>query len=354
MRALVLSGGSGLRCRPFTHSMPKQLIPIANKPVLHYVIENIRDLGITDIGLVVGLWEREIAESIGDGSRFGVRVTYLRQEAPLGLAHAVQVGRPFLGDDDFLLHLGDNFLAEGIAEVAADFAARRPPAQLLLHKVADPSSYGVAEVNADGSVRRLVEKPAQPRTDLAVVGVYFLTPDIHAAIDAIRPSSRGELEITDAIQWLIDHGARVTSREYGGFWKDVGRIGDILACNRRVLDGLRPAVRGQVDRESMLHGQVVVEDGARVLRSRVDGPVIIGAGTVVEDSWIGPGTSVGRDCVIHNSGIQESLLLDGAQITGVRGAGESLIGRRASIRRIAANTVAHRLMLGDDTTVEVP
>jgi glucose-1-phosphate thymidylyltransferase len=333
--------------------MPKQLIPVANKPVLEYVIENIRDTGVTEVGIVVGHREPEISAAVGDGSRFGVDITYIRQEQPLGLAHAVRLARPFLGAEDFVLYLGDNFLAEGVVEIAADFSARRPAAQLVLHKVADPSAYGVAEIDADGSVRRLVEKPSQPRSDLAVVGVYFFTPAVHKAVDAIGPSARGELEITDAIQWLVDQGAEVAAREYGGFWRDVGRIDDILSCNRRQLDALRPAVRGRVDPASELHGQVVIEDGARVVRSRIDGPALVGAATVVEDSWIGPGTSLGCGCVVRASRLSESVVMDGARICEVSGVRGSIVGRRATVGTVARGEPGHRLVVGDDVRVEI-
>jgi len=331
VKALVLAGGSGMRLRPFSYSMPKQLIPVANKPVLEHVIENIRNAGVTDICLVVGDWEEQISQAIGDGSRFAARITYLRQDRPLGLAHAVKLARPFLGDDDFVMYLGDNILPEGITEMAAAFAATRPAAQVLVHKVPDPRAFGVAEVDADGTVRGLVEKPAQPRSDLAVIGVYFFTSAIHDAVEAIVPSARGELEITDAIQWLLTRGAIVSAREYGGFWKDTGLAEDILECNRRLLANLRTCVAGHVDDVSELSGTVVIGKGARVVRSKIEGPVIIGEGTLIEDSQIGPSTSVGRDCLLRETHLADSVVLDGATITVACGLQGSLIGSSATV-----------------------
>jgi glucose-1-phosphate thymidylyltransferase len=351
MKALVLSGGSGVRLRPLTYSMPKQLIPVANRPVLEHVIRGIRDLGVTEVGVVVGGWVAAIRAAIGDGAGLGVRVTYLPQERPLGLAHAVRLARPYLGDDDFVMYLGDNLLPDGVVEPAGDFRRHRPAAQLLLHKVSDPSAYGVAEVNPDGSLRGLVEKPARPRSDLAVVGVYFFTRAIHDAVDAIGPSARGELEITDAIQWLLTRGDEVAVREHSGFWSDVGTPQDVLTCNRRLLGDLRARVDGQVDRDSVLRGRVVVECGARVLRSRIDGPAIIGAGTLVEDSRIGPGTALGSDCVLRATDIADSVVLDGAGIRGVGGLRGCLIGRSASIAPGGRQQPGTRLVVGDHARI---
>lgn len=353
MKALVLSGGSGVRFRPFTYSMPKQLIPIANKPVLEYVIADIRRLGVTEICLVVGEWQDAIFAAIGDGARFGANITYIRQDQPLGLAHAVRIARPFLRGDDFVMYLGDNILTEGVAQIAAEFRRRRPAAELVLHKVADPSAYGVAEVDAGGSVRRLTEKPARPRSDLAVVGVYFFTAAIHEAVGAIAPSARGELEITDAIEWLITQGADVVAREFAGFWRDVGQADHALECNRRLLGDLRPAIAGLVDTASEVRGPVVIAPGARVVRSRIDGPVIVGTGTLVEDSWIGPGTAVGSDCVLRATDLSDSIVLDGAHIRTARGLHGSLIGRCATVGPGEPAESGHRLVVGDHARIEI-
>ncbi|GGT35552.1 glucose-1-phosphate thymidylyltransferase [Streptomyces chromofuscus] len=353
MKALVLAGGSGTRLRPFSYSMPKQLIPIANTPVLEYVLRNILDLGVREIGVVVGDRAPEIQGTIGDGSRFGARLTYIRQEAPLGLAHTVAIARDFLGDDDFVMYLGDNMLPEGITQVAEEFAAHRPAAHVVVHKVADPRAFGVAELGPGGEVLRLVEKPEQPRSDLALIGVYFFTAAIHEAVRAIEPSARGELEITDAVQWLVAAGADVRAGRYEGYWKDTGNVEDVLECNQHVLSGLRHSVAGEVDGASELAGPVVVEAGARIVRSRVEGPVIIGAGTVVEDSHIGPHTSVGRACAITGSRLGYSIALDGASVTGVQGLRSSVIGRSASVGTTGQSTDPYRLVVGDHTRVEV-
>ncbi|GAB3959129.1 glucose-1-phosphate thymidylyltransferase [Streptomyces sparsus] len=349
MKALVLSGGSGTRLRPFSYSMPKQLIPIVNKPVLEHVLENIAALGVTDVGIIVGDWAPQIAEVIGDGSRLGVRVTYIPQDKPLGLAHCVTLARPFLGDDDFVMYLGDNMLPDGVSAIAEDFTANRPDAQVVVHKVADPRAFGVAELGPDGRVERLVEKPQQPRSDLAMIGVYFFTAAIHRAVDAIEPSARGELEITDAVQWLVETGARVKASEYDGYWKDTGRAEDVLECNRRLLDSLRPGIVGEVDNRSELDGLVLVEAGARVVRSRIEGPAIIGAGSVIENSHVGPGTSIGRDCVVRDTRLADSIVLDGASICDVPGLHGSLIGRGATV---GASAQA-KLVIGDHTRIEV-
>ncbi|WP_213451343.1 glucose-1-phosphate thymidylyltransferase [Rhizomonospora bruguierae] len=347
MKALILAGGSGVRFRPFTYWLPKQLMPVANRPVLEYAIGNVRDLGVAEVGVVVGEWEDAIRDALGDGARHGLRITYLRQERPLGLAHAVRLARPFLGGDDFVMYLGDNLLPDGVAAAAEEFRGRRPAAQLLLRRVPAPSEFGVAEVDPGGVVRGLVEKPARPRSDLAVIGVYFFTAAIHKATEAIEPSARGELEITDAIQWLIDRGAGVLAHEYHGFWQDVGRVEDLLAGNRRLLTGLRPAVAGRVDAASRLRGRVVVGRGARVVRSHIEGPVIIGPGTLVEDSRIGAATSVGRDCVVRAAELSDSVVLDGARVEAVRGLRESVIGQHATVRPVHDDQPGRRRFAGD-------
>ncbi|MEU4209721.1 glucose-1-phosphate thymidylyltransferase [Streptomyces sp. NPDC026206] len=350
MKALVLSGGTGTRLRPISHSMPKQLIPIANKPVLEHVLGNIRDLGITEVGVVVGTQLRAISAALGDGSAHGVRLTYLPQDEPLGLAHCVRLARDFLGDDDFVMYLGDNMLPEGVQGLADRFRTTRPAAQVVVHKVPDPSACGVAEVAADGTVLRLVEKPAHPLTDLAMVGVYFFTPAIHEAVAAIGPSARGELEITDAIQWMVERGDDIRAVEYTGYWMDTGRIEDVLECNRELLRGLRRSVTGQVDGASEITGPVVVEAGARVVRSRIEGPAVIGAGTLVEDSRVGPHTSIGDDCVLRATDLADSIVLDGASVCRVRGVRGSVIGRSADVD---SATTHHRLVVGDHTRIEV-
>ncbi|MEH6376097.1 glucose-1-phosphate thymidylyltransferase [Streptomyces sp. KLMMK] len=357
MKALVLSGGEGTRLRPFTYSMAKQLVPVANKPVLVHCLENLRDIGIEDVGVIVGGHAAQIEATVGDGSRLGLRLTYIRQEAPLGLAHCVALAADFLGDDDFVMYLGDNVLADGIAEAAEAFHERRPDAQVLVTKVADPRQYGVAEVDADSKVLALVEKPSAPRSDLAVIGVYFFTAAVHEAVRAIEPSARGELEITDAIQHLVDAGRTVTAREYEGYWKDTGKIDDLLECNREILarTGGTAADRegAEVDAESILQGPVVLGPGARVVRSKLTGPLVIGAGSVVTDSNVGPYTAVGRDCVLEDSGVEDSIILEGAAIKNVRDLQSCVIGRWAEVRKPVTAASGSRLIIGDHTRAEV-
>jgi glucose-1-phosphate thymidylyltransferase len=353
MKALVLSGGSGTRLRPFSYSMPKQLIPVANKPVLEHVLENIRHLGVTDIGIIVGDRASDISQVLGDGTRFGARITYIRQDEPLGLAHCVRLARSFLGEDDFVMYLGDNMLPQGVEDLAADFHKHGPAAQVVVRKVADPRAFGVAELGPDGTVVRLVEKPERPASDLALVGVYFFTSAIHEAVDAIEPSARGELEITDAIQWLVTQGADVRAGEYDGYWKDTGRVEDVLECNRWLLARLAPRIAGDVDATSEIVGPVVIEAGARVVRSRIAGPAIIGAHTVVEDSHIGPDSAIGEHCLLRATRLADSIVMAGATITQVPGLAGSLIGRAASIGPSAHVDAHHRLVVGDHTRVEV-
>ena len=278
VKALVLSGGSGTRLRPITHTSAKQLLPVANKPVLFYGLEAIRDVGIKDVGIVVGETAPAIREAIGDGSAFGLNVTYISQEAPLGLAHAVLVSRDYLGNDDFVMYLGDNFIVGGINSLVDQFRSGRPDAQIMLTKVPDPRQFGVAELDASGRVIRLEEKPKHPKSELALVGVYMFSPLVHEAVRHLKPSWRNELEITEAIQWLIDKGADVRSVVISGYWKDTGNVADMLEVNRMVLEGLEPKQQGTADAATELIGRVVLEDGVRVTGSRIVGPVIIGAG----------------------------------------------------------------------------
>src|SRR6516164_11647971 len=264
MKALVLAGGAGTRLRPITHTSAKQLLPVANKPVLFYGLEAIRDAGITDVGLVVGDTEAAIRSAVGDGAVFRLRTTYSRQQAPLGLAHAVLIARDFLGEDDFVMYLGDNFIVGGITALVDEFANTRPDAQIMLTRVTDPRQFGVAELNSAGEVTGLVEKPEHPRSDLALVGVYIFTAAIHEAVRHLKPAWRGELEITEAIQWLLDHDRKVRSTFITGYWKDTGNVADMLEVNRMVLEGIEPRVRGSVDDASEVIGRVVIEAGAQV------------------------------------------------------------------------------------------
>ena len=353
MKALVLSGGAGTRLRPITHTSAKQLVPVANKPVLFYGLEAIRDAGVTDVGIIVGDTAAEIEAAVGDGSELGIRVTYIRQDAPLGLAHCVLIAQDFLGDDDFVMYLGDNFIIGGITELVDEFRAGTYDAQILLTKVDNPSQFGVAELGPNGGVTTLVEKPKEPRSDLALVGVYMFRPVVHDAVRAIKPSARGELEITDALQWLIDEGRDVRPHLVTGYWKDTGRLEDMLECNRKVLESVEPLVAGTVDAESSLIGRVVVEPGAVIERSVVRGPAIIGRDTVLRDTYVGPFTSIYFGCVLEDTEIEHSIVLEQSTIRGVGRIEDSLIGKEVEVSPSTALPKAHRLMLGDHSRVSI-
>ncbi|MGZ4619620.1 MAG: glucose-1-phosphate thymidylyltransferase [Frankiaceae bacterium] len=353
MKALVLSGGAGTRLRPITHTSAKQLVPVANKPVLFYGLEAIRAAGITDVGIIVGDTRPEIETAVGDGAGLGLRVTYIPQAAPLGLAHCVLIAREYLGDDDFVMYLGDNFLVGGITSLVEEFRANRYDALILLTKVADPTQFGVAELAPDGRVVSLEEKPKDPKSDLALVGVYLFGPAIHDAVRAIHPSGRGELEITDAIQTLIETGRHVRAHLVSGYWKDTGRLEDMLECNRTVLETIERSVRGEVDRSSQVLGRVVVEPGAQVVRSTIRGPAIIGRHTRIVDSYVGPFTSIYHGCRIEQTEIEHSIVLEETTIRGMARIEDSLIGKQVEVAPSAALPRAHRLMLGDHSRVSV-
>ncbi|MFI6356105.1 glucose-1-phosphate thymidylyltransferase [Streptomyces sp. NPDC050743] len=353
MKALLLSGGSGTRLRPITHTSAKQLVPVANKPVLFYGLEAIAEAGITQVGIVVGDTAEEIREAVGDGSAFGLDVTYIPQAAPLGLAHAVLIAREFLGDDDFVMYLGDNFVVGGITDLVDAFRGERPAAQILLTKVPDPTAFGVAELDAAGQVIGLEEKPRHPKSELALVGVYLFSPAVHEAVRSIQPSGRGELEITDAIQWLIDAGRDVRSTIISGYWKDTGNVTDMLEVNRSVLETLEPRIDGTVDDDSEIIGRVRIEPGAKVTGSRIVGPVVVGANTVISDSYVGPFTSIAGDCRIDDSEIEYSIVLRDSSVSGVRRVEASLIGRNVEVTPAPRKPAAHRFVLGDHSKVQI-
>ena len=359
MKGLILSGGAGTRLRPLTHTRAKQLVPIANKPVLFYGIEDMAAAGITEIAIVVGDTHQEIEDAVGDGSQFGADVTYIRQEAPLGLAHCVLIARDFLGDDCFVMYLGDNMLEQGLAEFVEQFEQDREQgaspchAQILLTPVDNPSSFGVAELGPDGDVVNLVEKPADPPSNLALVGVYIFDSSIHDAVAAIEPSARGELEITDAIDWLIQNGRRVSHQHLDGWWIDTGKKDPLLECNRLVLDTVVRQVDGAVDDASKVEGRVVVSQGAKIVNSTVRGPAVIGANTRVENTFIGPYTSIGSECVINDAELDHSVVLEGCRIDGTSRITDSLIGQHVHVTRSPERRQASRLMLGDHSHLEL-
>ncbi len=368
VKGLILSGGAGTRLRPITHTSAKQLVPIANKPILFYGIEDMAAAGITDIGIVTGQTADEVEAAVGDGSRFGVNITYINQPDPLGLAHCVLIAADFLGDDDFVMYLGDNMLEQNLSGFVDRFVdAQRslseprlldgpgdkavPSAQILLCPVPDPSRFGVATIDAAGHVVDLVEKPADPVSNLALVGVYLFTSAIHDAVAAIEPSPRGELEITDAIQWLIDSGRVVSHEILEGWWLDTGKKDPLLESNRRVLESLEGSVRGDVDERSTIDGMVIIEQGASIVNSHVRGPVVIGADARVENSYVGPYTSLADDCIIRDSEVENSVVLERSVISGVPRLVDSLIGRDAKVERSDLRPKATRLMIGDDSSV---
>ncbi len=354
MKALILSGGKGTRLRPITHTSAKQLIPVANKPILFYAIEAIRDAGITDIGIIVGDTAAEVKAAVADGARFGVQVTYLYQEEPLGLAHAVLIAKEFLGDEPFVMYLGDNLVKGGISNLVEQFKQRSPNSQILLARVRDPGQFGVAELR-DATVVRLEEKPAHPRSDLALVGVYMFDKNIHAAVRAIRPSKRGELEITDAIQWLIDSGLKVLPHIVTGWWKDTGRLEDMLEANRMMLDTYETDVQGDVDEHSRVEFKVVVEKGAVIRHSTIRGPAAIGSGARITNSYIGPFTSISAGTQVINSEIEHSIILENCLIedVGIK-IEDSLIGRNAEVKKLNEKPRVYRLLLGDNSKVGLP
>ncbi len=368
VKALILAGGSGTRLRPITHTSAKQLVPVAGKPILFYGLESMADAGIKDVGIIVGETAAEIRAAVGDGSRWGLTVTYIVQEAPLGLAHCVLVAREFLGDDDFVMYLGDNLLRQSVREVVEVFEAARaraqqpsfgevdegvPAAEILLAPVADPRQFGVAALDASGRVVRLVEKPDVPPSDLALVGVYVFDRRIHDAVRAIHPSSRGELEITDAIQWLIDAGHPVRSQLLSGWWIDTGKLTPLLEANRLVLETIERRIDGDVDGASRVEGRVVVEPGASIRGSTVRGPAVIGSGTQVVDSFIGPFTAVDADCEIVRTDLEHSVVCAGSSVHDGGRIVDSLIGRHVKVRRATGQPRANRLVLGDDSDVEL-
>src|SRR4051794_1016870 len=354
LKGLILSGGKGTRLRPITYTSAKQLVPVANKPVLFYGIEAFAAAGINEVGIIIAPETGgEIRGAPGDGGGSGVKIPYIEQDAPLGLAHAVLTAEPFLKDDPFVMYLGDNLLQGGIEDLVAAFRSNQPEALILLTKVPDPQNYGVAELDGDGRVRRLVEKPAEPASDLALVGVYMFTPRIHEAARAIQPSGRGELEITDAIQWLVDEAKPVESHVVRGWWKDTGRLADMLEANRLILETIEQRVDGELV-DSAIEGRVIVEAGAVLERSTVRGPAIIGAGAHLVDAYIGPYTAVGRHCVIEHAEIEHSILLEGSSVKGLDGRMESsLLGRDVSIARGGRQPRAYRFMVGDSSEIGI-
>jgi glucose-1-phosphate thymidylyltransferase len=353
MKGLILSGGRGTRLYPLTYTSAKQLIPVANKPVLFRVIETLCDVGISDIGIVVGDTADEVQQAVGRGGRWGVNVTYIDQPEPLGLAHAVKISRDFLGDDPFVMFLGDNVIQGGIGPLVGEFNAGEWNSQIVLTRVDEPQHFGVAELE-NGDIIRLVEKPRNPPSDLALVGIYMFDPHIHEAVNAIGPSWRGELEITDAIQYLIDHGYRVRPYIHRGWWIDTGKMADMLEANRLVLEDLEPQVDGYADRDSRLDGKVTIAEGAEVINSVIRGPAVIGEHTRIVNSYVGPFTSIYHHVEIEDSEIEHSIVLEYSKIVDIpHRIEDSLIGRNVEITRSPIKPKAYKMMLGDNSKVGI-
>jgi glucose-1-phosphate thymidylyltransferase len=353
MRALALAGGTGTRLRPITHTVAKQLLPVGNKPILFYCLEALAEAGIRDVGIVVGRTAPEVRAAVGDGAQFGVEATYIPQAAPLGLAHAVLTARNYLGDDDFVMYLGDNLIMNGIDDLVGAFHKEHPDAQVLIGQVPDPQAFGVVELDGDGGVVGLEEKPSKPKSNLALAGVYVFGPAVHDVVRTLKPSPRGELEITDALQQLIAAGHRVESTTVTGTWKDTGSLPDILEANRLVLERLEPRLDGSVDSDSEIIGRVAVERGAVITGSRIIGPAVIGAQSVIQDSYVGPFTSIARRCQVLGSEIEYSIVLTGASIRDVRRIGGSLIGHDAKVGAAPWRTNTHRLLVGDHCMINI-
>jgi len=358
MKALILAGGAGTRLRPITHTRAKQLVPVANTPILHYGIQSMVAAGITELGVIVGDTRAEVMADLGDGSQFGAEITYIPQDEPLGLAHCVLIAREFLAEDEFVMYLGDNLLQQDLAAFVEAFSdargsGRPPSAQILLKPVDDPHRFGIASLDGDGHVVHLVEKPADPPSNLALVGVYLFDSSIHEAVASIEPSDRGELEITDAIQWLIDQGQRVRTEILTGWWIDTGKLTPLLEANRLILETIETCIEGRVDAESVIDGRVVVGPGAEIVNSTIRGPVAIGAGTKVVDSFIGPFSAVGADCEVRHSEIEHSVVMDRSCVIDIPRLEDSLIGSDAVVSRTRRKPRAVRLMVGDHCQIDV-
>ena len=352
MKGLILSGGKGTRLYPLTYTSAKQLIPVANKPVLFRVIEAIRDAGIDEIGIVIGDTGEEIKRAVGHGGQWGIKITYIPQDAPLGLAHAVKISQDFLGNDRFVMFLGDNVIQGGISPLISQFANNDYNSQIVLTRVEHPEQYGVAQLDDQNRIIQLIEKPKEPPSNLALVGIYMFDPHIFEAVHAISPSWRGELEITDAIQWLVEKSYNVYPYIHQGWWIDTGRPGEMLEANSLVLEELVPAIAGYVDRDSQVDSRVTIEQGAEVINSVIRGPAIIGRDTRLINAYVGPFTSIYHHCLVENAEISRSIVLEHSQIRNINQRIEdSLIGRHVVLHRSPIRPRAYKFILGDHSNV---
>ena len=355
MKALITAGGRGTRLRPLTHTTNKHLIPIANRPILMHAIDAVAEAGIREIGIVVGRENgQEVVDYFGDGAELGLSISYVWQEAPLGLAHVVKIARPFIGDDDFVFYLGDNIVVGGIRRFVDAFEESQPDCFLTLARVRDPERFGVPEFDAGGNIIRVVEKPSTPMSDFAVSGIYLYSSAIFDAVEAIEPSERGELEISDAHDWLLQNGRRVEHGEITGWWKDTGMPVDLLEANRLALSRSEPSLDGEIDDQSDVAGDVVLSEGASVIRSRVRGPAVIGPGTRIVDAYVGPYSSIGADCHLERCEVEYSILMDRVRVSDVTTRIEgSILGSEAEIVRADGKPRVQRLLLGEQSRVEL-
>lgn len=353
MKGLILSGGHGTRLRPITHSQQKQLIPVANKPILFYAIEDVIETGVKDIGIIVGPNKEQVIEAVNN-AKFDAKITFIEQDAPRGLAHAVLISEEFISGEPFVMYLGDNILKEGIIKHADNFKKKKLDASIMLTEVDNPEEFGVAELSEDGSVKRLVEKPKKTPSNLALVGIYFFNHPIHEAVENIKPSWRNELEITDAIQWLIDKGYRVDASIVSGWWKDTGKPEDILDANRLILDDLTTKIKEKGEVEGEIRGRVSIDIGTKVNESSViKGPALIGRDCVIKDSYIGPYTSIGNNCKITNSEVEDSVVMDGTKLINAGNIVDSMIGRGAVIERNKNLPKGNKYIIGDNSWVRI-
>jgi len=355
MKALVLAAGKGTRLRPLTNTIPKHLLPVANKPILFYIMEQISEAGLENVGVVVSQETGpDLKSALSDGSQWGLKITYILQEQALGLAHAVKAGQVFLGDSPFLLFLGDNLIKDGVKKLVAEFKSTSPDALIVLKEVADPRAFGVAEIDDSGRIIRVVEKPKEPKSNLALVGAYIFNPSVHQAIARLKPSWRGEYEITDAIQQLLEDGKNVRSHILRGWWLDTGKKEDLLEANRVILDEcLKGQIQGEIDSSSQITGLVEISPGTRIENSEIRGPVSIAANCRIVNSLIGPYTSIGAETIIRNSSVEYSVILSNSQILDIRHLTDSVIGRNVQIGRHKAELEASRLFIGDYDQVEL-
>lgn len=353
MKALITSGGKGTRLRPLTHTQNKHLIPIANKPILHYAIETVIDAGISEIGILTNADSSEVQDAIGNGSQWGVNISYIPQEAPLGLAHVIKISEDFIGKEPFIFYLGDNMVVGGVKRFVEAFEQDHVNCYLTLSKVKDPERFGVPEIK-NNRIISVEEKPRVPKSQYAVAGIYIYDHHIFEAVNNIKSSQRGELEISDAHQYLIDHGYQIGYSEITGWWKDTGKPIDLLEANRLVLENLTPRIEGKIDKESYTAGNVIIEQGAEIKNSHIRGPAIIGSNTVIENSYIGPFTSIHNKCYVKNSEIEFSIVLNNCQILdiGVR-IESSLLGTDVQLMKVASKPATHRFIIGDQSRVEL-